>query len=69
MIFTEVGFHLKSGFKKIVLTQMVLTLGLDSPKNCAKDFSILIGQVSLVRYAITTFSSSLKQLGVAVLSP
>ena len=35
MIFTEDGLCLRSGFSKLVLTQrMVLTLYMDSQKNC-----------------------------------
>ena len=35
MIFTDIGFHLKSRFKKILLSQkIVVTSNLDSRKNC-----------------------------------
>ena len=35
MIYTDVGFHLKSGFKKIVLTpEWISVLNLNSRKNC-----------------------------------
>ena len=39
MTYTEVGFSLKSGFKKIVLTQkLVLVLNRDSQKYCLHQF-------------------------------
>ena len=42
-MFTDVGFHLKSGFKKLLYSQMlVFTLILDSGKYCVHQFFLYL---------------------------
>ena len=56
-MFTDVGFHLKSGFKKLLCSQMlVFTLILVSQKYCVHQFSSICGE--RLRY----FSHSLTML-------
>ena len=55
-MFTDVGFHLKSGFKKLLYSQMlVFTLNLDSQKYCVHQFFLYI-YISMYFFN-TTFST------------
>ena len=43
IVFTDVGFHLKSGFKKLLCSQLfVFTLLLDSQKYCVHQFFLYV---------------------------
>ena len=67
IVFTDVGFHLKSGFKKLFCSQMlVFTLNLASRKYCEHQFFLYITWLNVfgIRPFITVAKSKIYWQGV-----